>query len=143
MRYLGLIAVIVVAASVGWLSGGNNSCCLRAADGAAPATQPATSQTAALPTLMDFGAKTCIPCKRMAPILEELSKELAGKLVVTFVDVSVAGNMPQARSHGIKLIPTQIFVDAAGKELWRHEGFLSKEDLLAKWKELGYEFSGK
>ena len=99
-----------------------------------------TSQPAAgLPRLLDLGSTVCIPCKMMAPILEELKKEYEGKLQVEFIDVNV--NPEPAREHGIKLIPTQIFFDASGKERFRHEGFFSKEDILAKWKELGVDLS--
>ena len=75
----------------------------------------------------------------MAPILEELKKEYAGKLEVEFIDVWK--NPDAAKKYGIKLIPTQIFYDAAGKELFRHEGFFGKEDILAKWKELGVKLT--
>lgn len=89
-----------------------------------------------LPRLLDLGAKKCIPCKLMAPILEQLAKEYAGRMNVEFIDVWLKANQPAAKKYGIRMIPTQIFFDAAGKELWRHEGFLSKQDILAKWKEL-------
>jgi len=56
--------------------------------------------------------------------------------------VSVPENRPLARQYGILVIPTQVFLAPDGKALWRHEGFLSKEDILAKWKELGYDFTG-
>lgn len=88
-----------------------------------------------LPRLLDLGATKCIPCKKMAPILEELKKEYAGKLDVKFIDVWKAPD--EAKKYKINLIPTQIFYDAEGKELYRHEGFYGKEDILAKWKELG------
>jgi len=90
-----------------------------------------------LPRLVDLGADKCIPCKLMAPILKELKKEYAGRLEVEFIDVWK--DPDQAKRYGIKLIPTQIFFDASGKELFRHEGFISKEDILGKWKELGIE----
>jgi thioredoxin 1 len=54
--------------------------------------------------------------------------------------IDVWENPKAGDPYGIKLIPTQIFLDAKGKELFRHEGFFSKEDILAKWKELGIEF---
>jgi thioredoxin 1 len=73
----------------------------------------------------------------MAPILEELKKEYAGKLEVEFIDVWK--NPDAAKQYGIEIIPTQIFFDAGGKELFRHVGFFAKEDILAKWKELGVE----
>ncbi len=105
------------------------------------ASAPAQASGAKLPKLMDVGAKTCIPCKKMAPILEELTKEYAGKFDVQFVDVSVKENLPLAQAQKVKLIPTQIFFNAAGVELWRHEGFFSKEEILGKWKELGFDFA--
>lgn len=71
----------------------------------------------------------------MAPVLEELKKEYAGKLVVEFIDVWK--NPDAGKEYRIQLIPTQIFYDSNDKELFRHEGFSSKEDILAKWKEWG------
>ena len=91
----------------------------------------------ALPRLVDLGAKKCIPCKMMAPILEELKAEYEGVLKIEFIDVWE--NPEAGKEYGIRLIPTQIFYDALGKELFRHEGFFSKEDILTKWKELGVE----
>jgi len=99
--------------------------------GAAQVSQPA----AGLPRLVDLGSVSCIPCKMMAPILEELKKEYAGRLQVEFIDVMA--NPDAGTPYKISLIPTQVFFDASGKERFRHEGFFSKEDILAKWKELG------
>jgi thioredoxin 1 len=92
-----------------------------------------------LPVLVDLGADKCIPCKMMAPILEELKSEYDGRLIVDFIDVWK--NPDEAPKYGVKLIPTQIFFDALGKELFRHEGFISKEDILSKWAELGVELA--
>ncbi|MHC4574894.1 MAG: organomercurial lyase [Planctomycetota bacterium] len=94
-----------------------------------------------LPRLVDLGATKCIPCKMMAPILEELKTEYAGILQVDFIDVWK--NPDAGKEYGIKIIPTQIFFDASGKERFRHEGFFSKEDILAKWKELGVSLAPK
>ncbi|MBU1260527.1 MAG: thioredoxin family protein [Planctomycetes bacterium] len=93
-----------------------------------------------LPRLVDLGADKCIPCKMMIPVLEELSTEYKGKLQVIFYDVWK--NPAYGRQYGIRVIPTQIFLDPSGKELFRHEGFFSKEDILAKWKKFGFDFSG-
>jgi thioredoxin 1 len=90
---------------------------------------------AGLPRLVDLGSVSCIPCKMMAPILEELKKEYAGRLRVDFIDVWE--NPDAGKPYGIRLIPTQVFLAPDGKELWRHEGFLGKEEILAKWRELG------
>ncbi len=106
-----------------------------------PSTDTNAPAKAKLPRLVDVGAGKCIPCKKMAPILEELKKEQAGKLDVEFVDV---WKDPEAgKPYKILMIPTQIFYDASGKELFRHEGFYGKEDILAKWKELGLELKTK
>ena len=102
-----------------------------------PASQPATSQpiAAKLPRVVDLGATKCKACIELAPILEQLKKEYAGRVTVDFIDVwkdSKAGD-----PYKIRVIPTQVFFDADGKEVWRHEGFLPKADFIAKFKELG------
>ena len=101
-----------------------------------PASEPA-AQNKPLPRLVDLGAGKCIPCKMMAPILEDLKKTCTGRMDVVFIDVWETPDA--AKKYGINVIPTQIFYDADGKELFRHEGFFGKEDILAKWKELGVE----
>lgn len=106
----------------------------------APSALPPPAATAPLPRLVDLGASRCIPCKLMAPILEELKKEYAGRMQVDFIDVWQ--NPDAGKKYGIMIIPTQIFYDAAGKELFRHEGFFAKDDILAKWKALGVNFTG-
>ena len=103
------------------------------------AVAPATPQQ--LPKLLDLGAGKCIPCKLMAPILEDLRKEYSGRMDVQFIDVWQ--NPDAGKAFGIEMIPTQIFYDASGKELFRHTGFFGKEDILGKWKELGVDIGGK
>jgi thioredoxin 1 len=101
-------------------------------------TSGAPSQsTARLPKMIDLGADKCIPCKMMAPILENLKKDYAGKFEVEFIDVWK--DESAAIKYGIEIIPTQIFFDASGKELFRHTGFFDREDILGKWKELGHD----
>ena len=108
--------------------------------GTAPIAPSAPKEEAAkaLPRLVDLGARKCVPCKMMAPILDELRNEYRGRFDVVFIDV---WETPTAgKDYGIRVIPTQIFFDSGGKELYRHEGFLSKEDIMAKWEELGVAF---
>jgi thioredoxin 1 len=93
-----------------------------------------------LPKLLDLGAHKCIPCQKMAPILENLTKEYKGVFDVEFIDVWNPENREKAINYKVQSIPTQIFFDKEGKELWRHVGFMSKEDILKKWKDLGFEF---
>ncbi len=123
----------------------NGACCASLTNPALLASMVAASTNApavapekkGLPKLLDLGAGKCIPCKMMAPILEELKKEYAGKLEVEFIDVWK--NPDAGKQYEIEVIPTQIFYDATGKELFRHIGFFAKDDILAKWKELGVE----
>lgn len=99
------------------------------------------AQAGARPRLLDLGADKCVPCKMMAPILDEMKTEFAEVMAVEFIDVWK--NPEAAKPYGIKLIPTQIFFAPDGTELFRHEGFYSREDILAKWAELGYELPGR
>jgi thioredoxin 1 len=93
-----------------------------------------------LPRLIDLGADKCVPCKMMAPILEEMRVTFEGQLAVEFIDVWKDRNA--GSEYGVQVIPTQIFYGTDGTELFRHQGFFSREDILAKWKEFGYEFEG-
>ncbi|WP_459944812.1 thioredoxin family protein [Desulfocastanea catecholica] len=102
----------------------------------------ATEQGALLPvpgmvTMVDLGAKKCVPCKMMAPILEELKKEYSERAAIVFIDVWV--DPDAGRKFGIRAIPTQIFFDAEGKEVGRHEGFLDKASIVAELQKLGVE----
>ncbi|MCM8788438.1 MAG: thioredoxin family protein [Candidatus Omnitrophica bacterium] len=91
-----------------------------------------------IPKIIDLGADRCVPCKMMAPILEEIKQEYKGKFDVEVIDVWK--NPEAGDAYRIRLIPTQIFIDENGKEIFRHEGFMSKQDILKKWSELGYRF---
>jgi thioredoxin 1 len=90
-------------------------------------------QPKALPRLVDLGAGKCIPCKKMAPILEEMKVDYAGMVDIEFVDVWK--DPKAAKPYGIRLIPTQIFYDSSGKEVLRHEGFFSREDIEKVFRE--------
>ena len=151
---VGFVVVVAIAVS-GYRRSGNapateGACCGGSAavvvgtgstEGTPPmAVSAPVPPVQALPRLVDLGAGKCIPCKMMAPILEELKKTYAGKLDVQFIDVWV--NPDEAPKYGIKIIPTQIFYDAVGKELFRHEGFFAREDILAKWKACGVNLTG-
>jgi thioredoxin 1 len=87
------------------------------------------------PTVADFGARTCIPCKKMAPILSELDHEYKGKANVLFTDVHEGKNL--AANYRIQMIPNQIFFDAKGKEVKRHIGFMDKADILKELQAAG------
>jgi thioredoxin 1 len=117
-------------------------------------------QTYKLPLLIDFGADTCPPCRRMASVLEELNRELRGKAIVKYVDVAQYQEI--AEKFPFSVIPTQFFFDKEGKpfvpqnakerqmilhynkdtnklNFTSHEGAMTKEELLAVFKEMGVE----
>ena len=86
-------------------------------------------------TLIDLGAKKCTPCKMMAPILEKMEKVYKGKAAVVFIDVWE--HREQAQRFRIRAIPTQIFYDKNGKEVYRHVGFLAEKDIVARLEKMG------
>jgi len=103
------------------------------------ASKPKKPLTEALkngkPTVLDLGAGTCIPCKMMKPIFEELEKEYEGKANILLLEIS--GHRDIANKYKVRVIPTQIFFDKNGNQYWRHEGFLSKEEIIKKINESG------
>ncbi|MFH1152420.1 MAG: thioredoxin family protein [Pseudomonadota bacterium] len=86
-------------------------------------------------TMIDLGATKCIPCKMMAPIMAKMEKLYTGKAAIVFIDVWE--NKSQAKRFGIQAIPTQVFFDESGKEVYRHVGFLAEEAIREKLKALG------
>jgi thioredoxin 1 len=142
LKNLAIVAAVVVAAGIVFALKQNQNEPAASAPAVAAESVSAEAgapQAAALPRLVDLGADKCIPCKMMAPILDELKAAYAGQFEVEFLDVWK--NPDAGKTYGIRSIPTQIFIDAGGQELFRHEGFFPKEDILAKWKELGVELA--
>ena len=88
-----------------------------------------------LPKLLDFGRGVCIPCKKMAPILKELSEEYKGRVVIKIIEVYEDRELTEA--NNIRLIPTQIFFDSKNKEVFRHEGFMDKEAIKKIFDKMG------
>ena len=86
-------------------------------------------------TMVDLGANACIPCKMMAPIMAKVEKKYKGKAAVVFIDVWK--DPAPAKRFGIRAIPTQIFFDKKGKEVQRHEGFMSEADIDRMFAKMG------
>jgi len=86
-------------------------------------------------TMIDLGAKKCIPCKMMAPILEKMERVYKGKATIAFIDVWE--NREQAQRFRIRSIPTQIFFDQDGKEVYRHVGFFAEKEIVAQLEKMG------
>ncbi|MBW1798124.1 MAG: thioredoxin fold domain-containing protein [Deltaproteobacteria bacterium] len=87
------------------------------------------------PVLVDFGSNSCMPCRQMRPILQEVRKEHSGKAEVLVIDVYKYQNL--ARENKIRMIPTLTFFDSNGKEVHRHQGFMSKKAILEQLKKMG------
>lgn len=89
------------------------------------------------PVVADFGRGTCMPCKMMEPILKKLEKKYQGRASILILDVDEYRSL--SRKYRVMVIPTQVFFDSNGKEVYRHQGFMSEADIIAKLKELGVE----
>jgi len=87
------------------------------------------------PVMVDFGSNSCSPCRQMRPIVHEVKKEYSGKAEVLVIDVHKHNSL--ASKQKIQLIPTLIFFDSTGKEVHRHQGFMSKKLILEQFKKMG------
>ena len=123
---LGALAALLLLTSACSIGGGSDWA------GATPLEEALTNGK---PTVAEFGAETCIPCKKMKPIMEQLAAEYGDRLNMSFVDVSKTRGMTDR--YAITLIPTQIFFDADGQEITRHIGFWPWEEMVAKLQETG------
>jgi thioredoxin 1 len=88
-------------------------------------------------TFVELGSVRCIPCKMMQPIMTDIEKEYTGQVKVVFHDVWTEEGRPYAEKYGIQAIPTQVFLDAEGKEYFRHTGFFPKDELVKILKQKG------
>lgn len=103
---------------------------------AAPASQKAQdAPVKGMVTMLDLGANECLPCKMMIPVMEKVEKKYKGKAAVIFIDVWK--DQAPAKRFGIRAIPTQIFFDKEGREIYRHEGFMSEDAIDRVFQRLG------
>ena len=126
-----MVAILVVLAAAFLLLGKT---------AATAQAEPAVSGSVQAPvpglvTMVDLGATECIPCKMMAPVIEELQSEYQGRAAVVFIDVWK--NPAAGRQFGIRTSPTQSFYDAEGNAKSRHEGFLDKQSIVKTFTDLG------
>jgi thioredoxin 1 len=103
-----------------------------------PWTAQAQASTAAKgkPALYDFGRSMCIPCKEMEKILGSIKGKYGNQIEVRLV--MAEKNEDMFKQYKIMLIPTQVFLDASGKEVFRHVGLYPENELVAKLKELNF-----
>jgi len=88
-----------------------------------------------VPILLEFGRGWCIPCKYMKPILEDTSKAFSGRAIVTTVDMDA--NKDLVRNFNIRMMPTQVFLTPDGKEFYRNEGTLEREQIAQVFAKMG------
>ena len=91
-----------------------------------------------LPVLLQLGSSGCPPCRKMTPIIENLRADYKGKFRVRYIDVWA--DTEAGQKYGVRKIPTQIFYDSSGRELYRHVGFYSKKEILTRWEKLDIGF---
>lgn len=87
------------------------------------------------PLLVDFGANNCVPCRQLRPILKDIAKEQSGKAEILIIDVYKFKSL--AAEHKIQVVPTLIFFDKTGKEVYRHMGAWDKDSIVKKLAEIG------
>jgi thioredoxin 1 len=101
--------------------------CGRKGDASKSASAGGPDGASAKITFLELGSTTCIPCKKMQPVMKSIETRYAGQVKVIFHDVMKERAISQ--QYGIKLIPTQVFLDSGGKELMRHEGYFPEEEI--------------
>ena len=84
-------------------------------------------------TFIELGADKCIPCKAMQPVMREIAQKYKGTIQVVFYDVWKTPKY--AKDYGIQMIPTQVFIDKNGDEIFRHVGFFAKDGIIKMLKE--------
>jgi len=87
------------------------------------------------PILLEFGRGWCIPCKYMKPILDDMTKAYHEKAIVTTVDMDA--NKDLVRNFKIRLMPTQVFIAPDGKEFFRNEGTLERDQIMQVFAKMG------
>ncbi|MDP2790778.1 MAG: thioredoxin family protein [Rectinemataceae bacterium] len=92
-------------------------------------TVSAKPKPAPMVTFIELGSVNCVPCRAMQPVMEEVRKKYGEQVNVVFHDVWTSAGELYGRNFKIKVIPTQVFLDAKGKEYFRHEGFFPAEEL--------------
>lgn len=94
-----------------------------------PEARPAPQPKKPLVTFVELGSVKCIPCRQMQPVMKAIEEKYGDQVDVVFHDVWKADQAEYAEKYGIKVIPTQVFLDKNGKEFFRHEGFYPEAEI--------------
>src|SRR5512135_2324553 len=96
-----------------------------------PAQGPAVQIRKPVITFVELGSVKCIPCRQMQPVMKAIEEKYSGQVEVIFHDVWKEDQRHYAKQYGIRVIPTQVFLDHNGRELMRHEGFFPEKEIDA------------
>ena len=95
--------------------------------------------TTAKITFIELGSVKCVPCRQMQPVMKAIEQKFAGQVKVIFYDVWNKEQNHFAYDYHINLIPTQVFLNAQGNEIFRHEGFFPEEKITEFLKKQGLQ----
>ncbi len=87
-------------------------------------------KSAAKITFIELGSVNCIPCRAMQPVMRAIEERYGDRIDIIFYDVWTPEQRQYATQYGIRLIPTQVFLDSVGTELMRHEGFFPEKEIV-------------
>ena len=122
LRWLSTLLLVVTTGFIGWLTG--------------PAWSQASAPPNSRPAIYDFGSGRCLNCRKMEKILEAVKGQYSQQVEVRLIYVDRDKDL--ASRYKIMLIPTQVFVDASGREVFRHLGLFPKDELVKKLQELKF-----
>jgi thioredoxin 1 len=97
--------------------------------------QAKESASVPLMTFVELGSVKCVPCRMMQPVMKNIETKYGSQVKVIFYDIWQEDQKKYAKDYDIRVIPTQVFLDKSGKEVFRHEGFFPESEidtLLAK-----------
>ncbi len=128
---LGVVAVVLVLAGAGlyrWLATGSPP--------DAVVTAPTSTPAAGLPRMVEIGSDSCATCIAMQQVVADLRTHHAGRLEV--VSINLRQYPEQVQVWRVKFIPTQVFLDGQGRELYRHVGYLPRPAVEERFAALGF-----
>lgn len=120
-RFFPVLAILLgsVTAAIVW------------AQSARPAPQTKIEAAAVKPavTFIELGSVNCIPCRQMQPVMKAIGEKYGKQVNVVFHDVWKPDQRKYAEQYGIRVIPTQVFLDENGNEFARHEGYYPEAEI--------------
>ena len=125
--------VVASAVAIAFLAGCNGE------TAASPGVQLVeNARQSGLPTVVEFGATSCTTCRNMKPILEATALQLQGRAHVVVIDLNK--DYAAASQFNIRMMPTQVFFAADGRETGRHLGGMTQAEIVQR---LGFGYEGQ